>query len=139
MDGFMDRMVASAFPLATSAYDIYKLLTVDDSCYSDVEILGELKRGVRDFAEIGAAIVGFQGEWDLDADFEQLSFGEMSDDLADAYDELMEDREQDEDYEQPRCPFKAFFEDNFGQPQEMSWDMQMPPMPFGEFRFDGLF
>jgi hypothetical protein len=70
MDGFLERMVNSAFPLATSAYDIYKLVTVDDTCFSDTELLGELKRGIRDFAEIGSAIVGFQGDWDIDADFE---------------------------------------------------------------------
>jgi hypothetical protein len=45
-------------------FDLYKISTMDDTCYSDLEIMSQIRRIFNDFGEIMASTSGFDYKWD---------------------------------------------------------------------------
>jgi hypothetical protein len=64
LEGFEDRMFDNMFELAGEIFDVNKLMSKDDTCYSDMEKMGEIYRFSADMGEILASMTGFDYKWD---------------------------------------------------------------------------
>jgi hypothetical protein len=57
------RILDNIIPLAGNMVSIYKLLVIDDTCYTDAEIVAEWGKIVENMGEIAAEIGGFDYKW----------------------------------------------------------------------------
>lgn len=59
-----ERIFDNLFDILDQLFDIYKLSNVDDSCYSDLELMAEINRYFNDMGELMASLSGFDYKWD---------------------------------------------------------------------------
>lgn len=64
MEGLEDRLFDNLFELIGEFMDLNKLFNKDDSCYSDMEVMGELYRFADDLGQITASLSGYDYKWD---------------------------------------------------------------------------
>jgi hypothetical protein len=62
--GLEYRMYDNAVELFASFFDLFKLMIVDDSCYTDMEAMAEIRRIMVDIGDISAQVYGFDYKWD---------------------------------------------------------------------------
>jgi len=64
MENLEERLFDNFFEIVGSLFDIFKLYTKDDSCYTDMELMSEIYRFHADLGELAAAFTGFDYKWD---------------------------------------------------------------------------
>lgn len=64
MAGLENRLYDDPFGMAADMLDMYKLFKIDDSCYTDEEIMAEVYRLSVDMGELSAQAHGFDYKWD---------------------------------------------------------------------------
>lgn len=64
LENLEERLFDNLFEILGSAFDLFKLSTKDDSCYTDMEQMAELYRFNSDVGELAAAVSGFDYKWD---------------------------------------------------------------------------
>jgi len=113
MEGFFDRVASDTFKLGSSVFDIYNLATTDDYCMTDLEIIDEHKRGVRDVWTLKSTFYGFHGEWDTEAQMENKSIPEMWHEMQGVYHDMLDVQEKElgAEFKGARCPVLGFFKD----------------------------
>jgi len=62
--GMEDRFFDNMFDIFGKLFDLYKMASVNDSCYSDMEKMGEIYRFAVDMGELSASLSGFDYKWD---------------------------------------------------------------------------
>ena len=62
--GMEDRFFDNMFEIFGKLFDLYKLSGINDSCYSDMEKMGEIYRFAVDMGELSASLSGFDYKWD---------------------------------------------------------------------------
>jgi len=124
MQGFFGRVAADSFKLGTSAYDLYDLATVDDNCFTDADIIDEVKRGARDYFTLESAWRGFHGEWDVEAEVEKMSLPDMWHNMHNRYHDMLDEQkaEQGDAFKGGRCPVLGFFKDLAAGEVSIPWE-----------------
>lgn len=64
LENLEERLFDSMFEILGSAFDLFKLYTKDDSCYTDMEKMAEIYRFNADVGELMAVVSGFDYKWD---------------------------------------------------------------------------
>jgi len=64
LKGMVDNIYKDAPSIISKATDLYDLISVDDNCYSDQEIISEINRAAYDVSSIISTVVGFDLKWD---------------------------------------------------------------------------
>jgi len=64
LSGIFDNLYDNGPALFSRILDIYDLLTIDDICYSDSELISEVERGTEDVISIISSVWGFDLKWD---------------------------------------------------------------------------
>jgi len=59
--------------LIGNGIDLFNLISANDTCYNDEQILAEIETGVQSIASIISTIHGFEGHWVNTTEFEKLS------------------------------------------------------------------
>lgn len=64
MEDVEGRIFDNIFDILGELFDLYKVSTMNDDCYSDLEIMAQLNRIFNDIGELAASINGFDYKWD---------------------------------------------------------------------------
>lgn len=67
------RILDNIIPLAGNFVSLYKLLVIDDTCYTDAEIVAEWGKIVENLGEIAAEIGGFDYKWNQKVEKKHIS------------------------------------------------------------------
>lgn len=67
------RILENIIPLAGNFVNLYKLSFLDDTCYTDAEIVAELGKIVENLGEIAAEIGGFDYKWNQKVERKHIS------------------------------------------------------------------
>lgn len=67
------RILENIIPLAGNFVTLYKLLVIDDTCYTDGEIVAEWGKIVENLGEIAAEIGGFDYKWNQKVEKKHIS------------------------------------------------------------------
>ena len=59
-----ERIFDNIFDILGEMFDLYKISTMDDSCYTDLEIMAQIRRIFDDMGQIMSSMNGFDYKWD---------------------------------------------------------------------------
>ena len=62
--GIVNRTVENSAIIFSKVLDVYDLMNTDDTCFSDIEIIGESQRWTEDFLSVLSSVRGFDLKWD---------------------------------------------------------------------------
>lgn len=88
MEGLENRLFDNMFDIAAEGLDLFKLMMVDDTCYSDMEQMAEVYRFSADFGALTASFSGFDYKWDQAIQrkhIKRTSFNNLLDDAMEPY------------------------------------------------------
>lgn len=91
LEGLEERLFDNMFEILGSMFDIFKLYTRDDSCYTDIEKMAELYRFNADCGELVSTILGFDYKWDQSVQTKHIKKSEYAKKFRLAIKELREE------------------------------------------------